>query len=196
MTIYGLIDPRRPELFYVGCASDVYTRLRKHRTNVSVQSKAGRKLCTRIRAIIATGALPDMVLLERTEDKTRELVWIKYFEHLGLVNTAGLGMTQEAKRDRGRLRSAQANARRVEIEAEHSVYAMYVLKPCTSRNESRESDTVSPDDQQGYSQPLGCVLSSPMATRASLWSARFYLYENTKVKLRSAEACSRSTSVC
>ena len=85
MYIYGLIDPRGPELFYVGCTAKPSARLRKHRCNAS--KLAGKKLRERIRAIKQSDGLPQMVILERTDDRLREYAWIQFLAHLGLVNT-------------------------------------------------------------------------------------------------------------
>ena len=49
MYIYGLIDPRGPELFYVGITAKPSARLRKHRNLRNLS--AGKKLRARIRAI-------------------------------------------------------------------------------------------------------------------------------------------------
>ena len=97
MYIYGLIDPRGPELFYVGCTAKPSARLRKHRCNAS--KLAGKKLRERIRAIKQSDGLPQMVILERTDDRLREYAWIQFFAHLGLVNTVRqAGTTRTAKR--------------------------------------------------------------------------------------------------
>ena len=85
MYIYGLIDPRGPELFYVGCTAKPSARLRRHRNLRS--TSAGKKLKARIRAIKHSGNQLEMVILEQTEDSPREYAWIAFFDHLGLANT-------------------------------------------------------------------------------------------------------------
>ena len=84
MYIYGLIDPRGPELFYVGRTAKPSARLRKHRYP---SSDAGKKLRARVEEIKRNGGLPEMVILEQADDPSREYVWIQFFAHLRLVNT-------------------------------------------------------------------------------------------------------------
>ena len=96
MYIYGLIDPRGPELFYVGITAKPSARLRKHRNLHNLS--AGKKLRARIRAIKQSGGLPEMVILERTDDKLREYAWIHFFAHLGLVNTVRQAGTPYVKK--------------------------------------------------------------------------------------------------
>jgi hypothetical protein len=82
--IYGLVDPNGPELFYVGCTSRPTARLTKHR--LYYDKDQAKRLKEKIKAIRTSGKLTEMVILERTEDKSRENVWIEYFSWLGLVN--------------------------------------------------------------------------------------------------------------
>jgi len=96
MYIYGLIDPNGPELYYVGCTAKPAARLRKHRTNAS--RLAGKKLRERIKQIKRAGGLPEMVILEQTDDKLREYAWISFFDHLGLVNTVRRPVTPYVKK--------------------------------------------------------------------------------------------------
>jgi hypothetical protein len=86
MYIYGMVDPNGPEIFYVGCTVNLARRLRKH-SNLANKS-AGKKVRERIRQIKHTGGLPEMVILEQTEDESREYAWIAFFSDLGLINTA------------------------------------------------------------------------------------------------------------
>ena len=73
--IYGLIDPRTLELFYVGCTLNMRRRLTEHLKRIHWVGH-NEALGQRIRNFKQAGLIPSLVVFERTEDKTRELVWI------------------------------------------------------------------------------------------------------------------------
>ena len=90
MTVYGLIDPRGPELFYIGCTvQTVHTRL-KHHVKVAhsgVRQQNGRKVKARIRSILDAGLRPTYVTIERIADAASERTWIEYCEMHGIPLT-------------------------------------------------------------------------------------------------------------
>lgn len=89
VTIYGLVDPRGPELFYVGATKcKPSERLSGHiagakRTDTALN---GRVVKARIRAILAAGVRPKYVVLELNASPASEHAWIEYFVMLGLAN--------------------------------------------------------------------------------------------------------------
>lgn len=99
-TVYGLVDPRGPEVFYVGCTSRLDCRFAEHVRQGSAKVK------TRIQGILSQGLKPSMVILEYTADALREFVWIDLLLPLGLVNSrfSPGPLTREQRRIRARER--------------------------------------------------------------------------------------------
>jgi hypothetical protein len=84
--IYALVDPRGPEIFYVGCTYRPGGRLANHIFNKNGKRAASPECGERIAEILEAGVKPNMVILEITEDFMREEDWIEFFRHLGLTN--------------------------------------------------------------------------------------------------------------
>lgn len=111
-TVYALIDTRpsdvfRAEMFYIGRTSqNPATRLDHHikavRNGTSDQN--GRAVKARIREVLDAGVRPGLVILERTNDPTRERVWIEYFlaHTMPLVNVVHHAHRANGKRIRRR----------------------------------------------------------------------------------------------
>ena len=83
--VYALVDPRGPEIFYVGCTISPRNRLRQHIRNRGrvVNSSLGH----RIAEMKAENFRPSMVVLERTKYPQREQFWIEYLRPYGLLNS-------------------------------------------------------------------------------------------------------------
>jgi len=88
LCVYALLDPDNG-LFYVGVTVDPEERLERHISNCKHEhSKAANYLFS----LLHRGSRPIMVLLEWTDDKAREDVWIQYFKEvltIPLKNTFG-----------------------------------------------------------------------------------------------------------
>jgi hypothetical protein len=90
VTIYGLIDPRGPDLFYIGCTSQTVPKRLAHHVKVAYgdsRQQNGRKVKARIRAILDAGLRPQYVTIERTADAASERTWIEYCEACGIELT-------------------------------------------------------------------------------------------------------------
>ena len=90
MTVYGLIDPRGPELFYIGCTSQTVPKRLAHHVKVAYgdsRQQNGRKVKARIRAILDAGLRPQYVTITRTADAASERMWIEYREACGIELT-------------------------------------------------------------------------------------------------------------
>lgn len=99
-TIYGLVDPRGPELFYVGCTSRLESRFAEH------VRQGSNKIKKRTQDILRHGLKPSMVILEHTSDALREFIWIDRLLPLGLVNSrfSPGPLTREQRRVKARER--------------------------------------------------------------------------------------------
>lgn len=78
-TVYGLVDPRNGEIFYVGCTSMPDERLRGHIRDARNKPRKNPRKATRINAIVKNGHQPVMVTLEitnETEHDQCEKEWI------------------------------------------------------------------------------------------------------------------------
>lgn len=79
--IYALIDPRTNEVRYIGKASDIAVRLRRHKTE-----KGNTHKCYWLRQLREQGYVPQLQVLEEVEDSNwaeREIWWIKYYRDNG-----------------------------------------------------------------------------------------------------------------
>jgi hypothetical protein len=92
LTIYGLVDPRGPELFYVGRTNHLPRRLSVHIGDAQPNNKrfydsgtGSRIVKDRIRAVIDAGQRLAHVVLELTDDPARELVWMDYLRAQGVA---------------------------------------------------------------------------------------------------------------
>lgn len=125
--IYGLIDTSSRELFYIGRTQYPQRRLIDHIKAVRGTNgeSSGRKVKARINACVSSGHKPEMVVLERTADKTRERDWIEFFVgRAPLLNTADRPKPIRAPRPvrvkKVRMsRSAASRARCAAIRAKH-----------------------------------------------------------------------------
>jgi len=79
--IYALVDPRGPEVFYIGCTVQPKQRLQKH-----TRRSESPKVRERVAELKALGLVPSIVILEHTKDVLREQVWIEFFGPWGIVN--------------------------------------------------------------------------------------------------------------
>jgi len=104
--LYALIDPRDRLPFYVGQTNNKDRRLEEH-CNPEERDKSPR--AKRIRELAATGALPEIVVLERCERKLealrKETYWIEQLRGRGhaLTNRDGLAfkrMAQEVAKEK------------------------------------------------------------------------------------------------
>ena len=86
-TVYGLIDPRGPELIYVGCTVDTTRRLHRHAcARYAVNPAVGKRTAE----LKTAGLKPTMVYLEYTLDSKRELDWIEFMRtKVDLLNAPG-----------------------------------------------------------------------------------------------------------
>ena len=83
--IYGLVNPKTNEVFYIGCTQDLAQRLSAHCSKSNHLGHSGRRVKAYVRSL---GQIPKTVILERTENPHREMAWIEYFSVLGILNTA------------------------------------------------------------------------------------------------------------
>jgi hypothetical protein len=88
--VYGLVDPRTQEVFYIGFSTNPQRRFNEHKKGRIRTGSGGSKVVSRIRDIKEQGFKISMVMLESTSDKTREKTWIQYMLGMGvsLLNTA------------------------------------------------------------------------------------------------------------
>lgn len=80
--VYGLVDPRGPEIFYIGCTVDPKGRLENHLREVRMGEARER-----LAELKALNLVPSLVLLEHTMDSMREQAWIEFFRPYGIVNS-------------------------------------------------------------------------------------------------------------
>jgi hypothetical protein len=86
MTIYGLVDPSVKELFYVGRTTrTIEDRLAAHVQKAQRMKYGAHTIRARIRCVLAAGVIPTYVILERTDDPSREGAWMDYFRSQGLT---------------------------------------------------------------------------------------------------------------
>jgi hypothetical protein len=85
--IYTLTDPRTGSIFYVGCTTNVKRREAQHNLYKHSPEVEGIKYVTYLANLRQAGCKPVMVVVEQTEDKTREEYWIEHFSSwCSLVN--------------------------------------------------------------------------------------------------------------
>lgn len=154
--IYGLIDPQRSVIFYVGktSASLFKQRIANHVRDARNNSKTK---CHRwLRGMLAAGVAVETVILERSAESqwvTAERFWIKYLRHCGcpLANLTAGGdgapgrkqTAQAVEKTRlahlGARRTAEAKARmHAAWTAERKVQHVAMCKTRVVRQETRE----------------------------------------------------------
>jgi NUMOD3 motif-containing protein len=87
-SIYVLLDPRTGDVRYVGVTCQgLQVRLWQHLQD----ARNGRQnhRCTWIRSLLALDLKPAIKLIESTDDRQRECMWIRYFDGLGDSLTNG-----------------------------------------------------------------------------------------------------------
>ena len=84
-TVYALVDPRTGVTFYVGCSTNPKDRLRRHRSpRLGDKARDGMQVKLRVAEMQSQGFQPSMVILEQTEDRTKERQWIERYKAMGL----------------------------------------------------------------------------------------------------------------
>lgn len=98
--IYGLIDPMKPELRYIGKSNNPKKRLKAH-----LRATNHSHLTCWVKALLANGIEPELLIIEEVEQarwQDAERYWIAFFEAAGanLVNGSrgGLGGTKKGHR--------------------------------------------------------------------------------------------------
>lgn len=104
--VYGIIDPRSSEVFYVGRTSSFVLRCEQHRNGTDQISGLI------VRQINETGFIPQFVVLERCDGETasveREAHWIDLMLKVGapLTNAEAYNDSEERDATRSALRTA------------------------------------------------------------------------------------------
>jgi predicted GIY-YIG superfamily endonuclease len=83
--VYALVDPTNDEVFYVGYTKQ--SSLRRFSQHKETRSRGGngKKVKVRVATIQQRGEQPEMLILEKTKDTSREQFWIKYLNRLGAL---------------------------------------------------------------------------------------------------------------
>ena len=79
--VYALVDPRVPEIFYVGYSCDPKHRLKSHSC---LSDPVSKDLRARIAEMKQNNAEPAMVILEKTTSIYREDCWIVFLREQGM----------------------------------------------------------------------------------------------------------------
>jgi hypothetical protein len=85
--VYGLVDPRTKELFYVGQTINLRERLVAHQTHKALHNSYTPIVCQRIQSIQKEYRLFSVIILELDPLEkllTRESAWIGFFRDMGL----------------------------------------------------------------------------------------------------------------
>ena len=88
--VYALVDPIDFEVFYIGFTTDTKKRIKQHQTG-TLSVIGNQEAVSRILKIKTAHRLPRMLVLEKTADKRREQIWIKYLNEQGLCLTNKVG---------------------------------------------------------------------------------------------------------
>lgn len=82
--IYGLVDPRDRQVFYIGLTNNLYLRFKQH----MLMTGENTRKQDRIQAILDTHMLPWMLTLEVVDDdvspREREIGWIQSYLNSGV----------------------------------------------------------------------------------------------------------------